>query len=145
MRGNTQFAVAVHALMLVAAFGDEVKVTSDFISRSAGINPVLIRNIFTKLKTAGILLTSAGRGRTQLARPAVTITLWDIYTAVESGTSKDIFKIHQNMSPQCPVARFVSGNLTTHLDDVVKAMQGKMSKITLAMLVKELADDEPDA
>lgn len=137
MRVNTRFPVAVHALLLVAAYGEEVRVTSDFISRSAGINPVLIRNVFTKLKKAGILLTSAGRGRTRLARAAGTITLWDVYTAVESGNAKDIFTIHPNISPKCPVGRFISVNLTAHLEEVVDVMRKKMSKTTLATLLRE--------
>ncbi len=142
MRGNTQLAVATHVLMLVGAYGNDIKVTSDFISGSAGINPVLIRNIFTKLKKAGILLTSAGRGQTRLARPAAEITLWDIYTAVESESSLDIFKIHRNTSPECPVGRFISANLVTHLDDAVLAMRAKMSQTTLATLIAELKANE---
>lgn len=138
MRVNTQFPIAVHTLMLVAAFGEEQKVTSDLISGSTGINPVLIRNVFTKLRKAGLLLTAAGRGRTRLAKPAADITLWDVYTAVESGSAKDIFKVHPNISPVCPVGRLVFTNLTARLEDAVAAMRAEMSKTTLATLLKDL-------
>lgn len=141
MRVSSQFPVAVHILLLVAAYDDELKVTSDFISQSAGMNPVLIRNVFTKLKKAGLLLTSAGRGRTRLAKTPGKITLWDVYTAVESGTAKDMFTMHRKISPKCPVGRLVSTNLTAHLEEVVDAMRRKMSRTTLATLLNELGAD----
>ena len=139
MRVNTQFPVAVHVLLLIAAYSDEFKVTSDFISKSSGINPVLIRNIFTKLKKAELLLTSAGRGRTRLARVPGKITLWDVYAAMEPGTAKGIFALHRNISQKCPVGRFISTKLTGHLEDTVTAMRSEMSKTNLATLLKDLA------
>ena len=143
MRVNTQFPVAVHILLLVAAYGDKIKVTSDFIAKSAGMNPVLIRNAFTKLKKAGLLLTSAGRGQTRLARAAGKITLWDVYTAVEPGGVGDIFRMHPNISSQCPVGRFISSNLTGHLEDVVDVMRKKMSRTTLGTLLTEFEANNP--
>lgn len=137
MRVSTQFPVAVHIMLMVAGFPD-VKVTSEAAADSAGCNPVIIRNIFAKLKKAGLLNTKSGRGKTTIARPADEITLWDIYTAVESDATEELFKFHQRTSAECPVGSNIHALLMPHLNDAVAAMRDVLSKATLNDLVKEL-------
>ena len=67
MRVSTQFPIAVHIMLMVAGFPDQ-KMTSEVVSESAGTNPVIIRNIFSKLNNAGLLETKSGRGKTTVAR-----------------------------------------------------------------------------
>ena len=137
MRVSTKFPIAVHIMLMIAGF-PKLKITSDVLSESAGCNPVIIRNLFAKLGSAGLLNTKSGRGKTTLARPADTITLWDIYTAVESDATDEIFKLHQNTSETCVVGSNIHALLMPHLSDAVAAMKYSLSKVTLEDLKREL-------
>ena len=137
MRVSTQFPVAVHIMLMVAGFPDQ-KMTSDVLSESAGINPVIIRNIFSKLNVARLLDTKSGRGKTTIMRPPEEITLWDIYTAVESDETDEIFKLHQNTSETCVVGSNIHELLMPHLDEAVVAVKNVFSKVTLQDLIEEL-------
>ena len=121
-------------MLMVAGFPDQ-KMTSEVVSESAGTNPVIIRNIFSKLNAAGLLDTKSGRGKTTVARSTEEITLWDIYTAVESDETDEVFKLHQNTSETCVVGSDIHELLMPHLDDAVNAV---FSKVTLANLIQEL-------
>lgn len=142
MRVSTQFPVAVHALMMVAAF-PETRITSEIVGQSTGCNPVVIRNLFPKLKKAGLLSVKAGRGKIELTRPIGEITLWDVYTAVESEQTEEIFKLHPHASDACPVGCHIRELLVSHLDDAVAAMRRELSAVTLGMLQGELRELPP--
>lgn len=137
MRVSTQFPIAVHILLMVAGFPD-VKVTSEIVAESVGCNPTIIRNIFAKLKNAGILNPKSGKGKTKLARTESEITLWDIYTAVESPETDELFKFHQRMSAICPIGRNIHSLLGRHLDDAVASLRDELSKVSLETLKCEL-------
>lgn len=144
MQTSTKFSVAVHSLMMIAALSDKRKINSDVISESTGINAVIIRNIFKSLKQANMITVSPGPGGTTLARSADRITLWDILTAVEGMGTEDIFKFHPHPSKHCPVGSNVNGLLKKHLDTAVEAMRMELSSVTLAILVEELYDIQPE-
>lgn len=137
MRVNTQFPVAFHALIMIACF-KETRVTSEMVAGSAGCNAVTIRNIFRKLKKAGLLSVKPGTGGTALGRSSKDITLWDIYAAVESDKANEIFKIHSNTSADCPIGSNIQELLSPHIDSAVEAMKMELSKITLDQLIHEL-------
>jgi Rrf2 family protein len=144
MRVSTKFPVAVHAMIMIAGLSDKEKVNSDKISESTGVNAVIIRNIFKSLKKSKLILVAPGPGGTTLARPPEDITLLDIFSAVESKETEDIFKFHQNQSEHCPVGSNIYGLLKTHLDDAVDALKSELSKVTLAILLEELFPLLPD-
>ncbi|BCJ98735.1 Rrf2 family transcriptional regulator [Anaerocolumna chitinilytica] len=145
MRVSTQFPIAVHALMMVAFF-PEKRITSDLAAESAGCNSVIIRNIFLKLKKAELISIKPGRSKMELAKPVSEISLWDIYAAVETDETDEIFKFHSNTSCTCPVGSNIRSLLMSHLDDAIAAMRAELSKITLEDLTKELKsfpEDKP--
>jgi len=138
MRVSTKFSVAVHTVLIIAMFSEKRKISSDKISLSTGVNAVIIRNIFKSLKAAGIIDVAPGPGGAKLARSADSITLWDIFIAIESMDAEDIFKFNENVSKLCPVGRNNNGILKTHLDDAVDAMKRELSKVSISMLIEEL-------
>lgn len=139
MRVSTQFPIAVHSLLMIVNFPDR-KITSDMVAESAGCNAVIVRNIFSKLKKAGLLDVKAGRGDTALARPAKEISLWDIYTAVETDEADEIFKFHANMSGTCPVGGNIRSLLRGHFESAVSAMKEELSSVTLENIKQELQE-----
>lgn len=136
MRMSTQFTVSVQMLLLIMVLDDR-KVTSEMVSKSTGGNPVMVRQLFGKLKEAGILNVSAGRGATVLAKKPSEISLWDIYMAVEEYSSSELFKFHPKISEGCNIGRFFKEILGNHLDEAIHAMADKMSKVSLAQLLEE--------
>ena len=76
----------------------------------------------------------------QVLRPAEEITLWDIYTAVESDETDEIFKLHQNTSETCVVGSNIHSLLMPHQDEAVAAIRDVFSKVTLADLERELTE-----
>lgn len=144
MRVSTRFPIAVHALMMISALSGQRKVNSDLVSDSTGVNAVIIRNIFTLLKKAKLISVSPGPGGTTLAKIPEQISLWDIYVAVETEKTEDIFKFHENLSPYCPVSSNIYEILYSHLDDAVTALKEELSGVTLADLIIELHQRVPE-
>ncbi|HEX8852924.1 MAG TPA: Rrf2 family transcriptional regulator, partial [Pyrinomonadaceae bacterium] len=82
MSANSRFAVAVHALTLLAWAGEE-PVKSEYLACSVNTNPVVIRRILCALARAGLVTSQTGAsGGSRLARPAAEITLREVYRAV---------------------------------------------------------------
>jgi Rrf2 family protein len=85
MAANTRFATGVHALVLLAAEPDALQ-TSEEVAGQLSINPVVIRRIFSLLHQAGLLESQKGpHGGSRLAKPAKSITLRDVYVALDGG------------------------------------------------------------
>ena len=144
MRVSSRFPIAVHTLMLIAAFGKNEKVNSSFVSRSTGVNPVVIRNIFSQLKRAGLISVSRGPGGTALKKEPETINLWDIFKAVESVEPKDIFSSHENPSPYCPVGGNIFDLLQIRMEAAVDAMEHSLSSTTIGDMINDLLRKVPD-
>ena len=82
---NTRFAVAVHILTFLQSQRGE-PATSELIASSVGTNPSLVRRLLSHLARAGLATAQRGTGGgAVLARPAQTITLLDVYRALEIG------------------------------------------------------------
>jgi len=143
MRVSTRFPIAVHAMMMISALSSKRRVNSDFISESTGVNAVIIRNIFSQLKKANLITVSPGPGGTTLSKSPEQISLWDIYAAIESDKTEDIFKFHENPSPHCPIGSNIYELLFSHLDDAVTALKDSLSQVSLAVLLTDLLEKLP--
>ena len=144
MRVSTRFPLAVHTLMIISAFSDKRKINSNEISKSTGVNAVIIRNIFSHLKKANLISISPGPGGTTLAKAPEQITLLDIFVAVETDKTEDIFRIHANPSPLCPVGSTIYELLYSYLDGAVSALKNELSRVTLADLINDLHQKLPN-
>ncbi|WP_437670836.1 Rrf2 family transcriptional regulator [Sorangium sp. So ce131] len=79
-----RFAIATHALALLAQAQVDESCASDALSASINTNPAFLRRILARLSQAGIIEAREGRaGGYRLARPASAIRLSDVYAAVE--------------------------------------------------------------
>ena len=83
MQISSRFTLAIHIFACVDIFKNDYKVTSDFISKSTNVNPVIIRKILLQLRNAGLIEVARGTGGTTITRPLSEITFLDIYRAVE--------------------------------------------------------------
>lgn len=138
MRTSSNYTVSIQMLLLILIAKDR-KMTSEILSQSTGANPVLIRQLYKKLKDAGIIEVSTGQGVTTLSRDPKDISLWDVYHAVEKCDADDLFKFHPKISEGCQIGRFFKEILIPHLDDARAAMARELSAVSLAQLAAEWA------
>ena len=105
MRINTKCSVAIHCLLFLYEYGETQKVTSGMLALSTGCNPVVIRNLMSALKKAGIVEATVGKGGARLRQPPEEITLYRIYETVDPGCLNDLVGIHPLPSALCPIGR----------------------------------------
>lgn len=55
MQISSRFTLAVHIFACIDTFGNEYKVTGEFLAGSTNANPVIIRKISGQLKGAGLV------------------------------------------------------------------------------------------
>lgn len=55
MQISSRFSIALHIFACVDAFQATHKMTSDFLASSIQTNPVIIRNILSQLRRAGLV------------------------------------------------------------------------------------------
>lgn len=136
---NSRFTVATHILTLLAS--SDVPVTSDEIAVSVNTNPVVIRRLVAELAKAGLVVTLQGSaGGSQLARSADTITLADIYRAMEPG---HLFGLHrQTPNPDCEIGnniQSVMGSVFDQAEQVVETLFGTITLIQILQAVRAAA------
>ncbi len=137
---NTRFAVAVHILTLLQAQRGE-PATSELIAGSVNTNPSLIRRLLSQLAKAGFTTSQMGAGGgALLARPANTITLLDVYHAVDE--DRDVIPMHPSPNPNCPVGRNIQAALETRIHAAEQALQQELASTTIAELAGDLARRE---
>ncbi|MCA9621729.1 MAG: Rrf2 family transcriptional regulator [Myxococcales bacterium] len=136
MTANTHFAVALHALSVLAYRGEVT--SSDVIAQSVSTNPVVVRRAMGKLVKAGIVRSVPGKhGGFELARPAKRIRLVEVFDAV---TDDSTFRIHDNAeNPRCAVSCGIKGVLSDVLERVDGAVRKELSKSSLADVVSQFS------
>lgn len=137
MQISSRFTMAIHMFVCMDAFSDQ-KMTSDFMAASIGTNPVIIRKLLQQLKAAGLVEVSRGTGGVTITRPLDKITFLDIYKAVECAPDEQLFHFHDNPNPKCPVGKNIHRVLDDRLLQVQRAMEEKLSKMTLADVKKDV-------
>lgn len=130
MQISSRFTIALHIFAAMDVFGKDYKITSDFLAGSIQVNSVVVRNIMSQLRDAGLIKISRGTGGAELARSPEEITFYDIYAAVESIEDGRLFRFHKNPNPDCPVGK----NIHLLLDDIQDAMETEMKRYTVADL-----------
>ena len=137
MQISSRFTLAIHIFACIDTFGNERKVTSDFLAGSTKVNPVIIRKILGQLKGAGLITVARGTGGTAVARPLDQITFLDVYRAVECVENGDLFHFHENPNTDCPVGRNIHHILDDKLLRVQAAMEKELASITLEDLKRD--------
>lgn len=137
MQISTKFTIAIHILAAAEYFGKDQKVTSELLSKSIGTNPVIIRNIMSDLKSAGLIETKRGTGGIKIARPLSEISFYDVYTAVEKNKD-ELFHFHDNPNPACPVGRNIHAALDGKLAGAQRDFEDDLKKYKVGDVVDDL-------
>lgn len=143
MSNSAQFSLAVHAMLVLAYFQDR-RITSQMIAERVHCHPVVIRNCFAKLSAAGLLVTRPGKGKNELSRPAGEITLWDIFAAVEGEQTHTLFKPYPLSREECAPAHDAQQLLMQHCQDAITAMREALSAVSIQDMIDEMKDRYPE-
>lgn len=136
MASNTNFAVALHSLSILAAM--DRLVSSEAIAQSVSTNPVVVRRLLGHLVRAGMVRSEAGKnGGFVLAKAPRRIRLKDVLAAVDDGA---VFRVHPNEeNPACYVSCGIKDVLGGIFSKVEQAVVQELGKTTLADVVDRIA------
>ena len=137
MQISMKRSVAVHCLIFVHEAKGIAKVTSNLLAESTGSNPVVIRNILSALKKAGLITVPRGTGGAELCADPSQITLYQIYSALEPDGMSSIIGIHPCQKSPCPVAQNIRQVLKTPYQKIEDSIQQTMEGITLQSMIDD--------
>lgn len=138
MQISSRFTIAVHIFVCIKTFEKDYKITSEFLASSTNVNPVIVRKILLQLKSSGLIEVQRGSGGSSIAKPLNQISFLDIYNAVECIDKGKLFHFHENPNPNCPVGKNIHNILDDKLEQVQKALEDELKKITLDQVVNDL-------
>lgn len=137
MQISTKFTIAIHMLVAIDYFGDQETVNSAFLADSIGSNPVIIRNLMSELKHAGLIDTKRGPGGIKLLKPLDQITFYDVYLAVEKNKD-ELFNFHEHVNLNCPVGGNIHQALSDKLLKIQRNFEDDLKRQTVGDVEKDV-------
>lgn len=137
---NSRFAMATHIMAGLAVdygAGAGGLVSSIDLAKSVNTNPVVIRRLLGELQRAGLVETQAGKkGGARLARDPKSITLEEVFAAVDDG---ELFAFNPNdPNRSCPLSCLMRSALAPIFSSARKALNQELKKVRLSHLVRRL-------
>lgn len=142
MRLNTRCSIALHCLVFIAEYENKVKVTSELLAKSTGCNPAAIRSILNILQKSDIISIVRGVGGAYLNREPESLTVWEVYHALEPDGLEHFIGIHPNPTEACPVGRHITSVLKKPYTEIGDAVRKAMEKITLQQLLDDYREND---
>lgn len=132
---NTHFSMALHVLTALAHRQGET-LTSAALAESVGTNPAFLRALLGRLKTAGLIDITMGKGGGAfLARRPNQISLRDVYLAVHNGPA---MHKHECDGRRCAVAQGMRPILDDLEDDLESVVQSRLARTSVADVLKDV-------
>ncbi|MEH7332095.1 Rrf2 family transcriptional regulator [Neobacillus drentensis] len=138
---SSRFAVGIHILTLLEINKNGVN-SSDFIASSVNTNPVVIRKIMGMLKNAGLVKVRPGIAGTMPAKELSEISLLDVYKAVNIVQDQELFGMHENPNPACPVGRNIQETITPFFSVAQLALEKALGNVTIQDVVLGILEKE---
>jgi len=131
---NTQFAVAVHVLTLLGGAPERV-LSSELLASSVGANPVHVRRVLGALRRCELVASRPGvHGGWQLARAADTVTLGDVWSAVQG--EDRLLGLH-GAAPECTVGQRIQRALSAVERRAAQAVEQELARTTIGDLARD--------
>ena len=137
MQLSMKCSIAVHCLIFINEFHTKIRVTSTLLAQSTGCNPVVIRNILSALKKAGMITVARGTGGAELCKPPSEITLSMIYKALEPDGLSSLIGIHPCEGRKCPVAKNIRRVLQRPYRQIEDSIRQTMESISLESMIAD--------
>lgn len=107
MKINQDFGIALHILTYLSIDEDKF-ITSSKLAESVNTNPVIIRQILTKLAKENLVYTKRGRGGTKLNKKTNEISFLDVYNSLYQN---NFFKTQHSPNKDCPIGVQMSNSV----------------------------------
>lgn len=140
MQLSIKCSVAVHCLIFIHEAKGIAKVTSNLLAESTGSNPVVIRNILSALKKAGMITVHRGTGGAELCIDPSQISLYQIYSALDPNGVTSMIGIHSCQDRPCPVAKNIRKVLEKPYRKIEDAVKKTMESITLQSMIDDFQE-----
>lgn len=139
MSANSRVTLAAHALAWIGLYqrrGHQVA-TSEQIAASANTNPVVIRRLLGELRRAGLVESRRGAGAGwSLARELESMTLLDVYEAVEPGP---LFAMHRTAPDQeCVVGHGIQPVMQGIYAGIEQTLRCELARVTLENVLQDV-------
>jgi len=136
---NLQFSVAVHIMAILGYYDDPVK--SSTLAKSVAAEPSFVRRSLSKLVKAGLVKATRGKnGASTLSRPAIDISLLEIYRAC---AAPGVFAVHDYpVDEECPISCNIKESLSTVLHDAQGGFERALARTSLADIVADIRERE---
>lgn len=135
---SSRFAVGIHILTLIE-FNKDGVTSSDYLAGSVNTNPALIRKIMAMLKKADLIEVKPGVAGAKLTKDLTEISLYDVYRAVSVVEENELFSIHDNPNPACPVGQNIQTAIEPIFIQAQSAMESVLKHVSLADVVNDVA------
>jgi Rrf2 family protein len=136
MAASSRYAVAVHALTLLASSAEPL--TSEFIASSVNTNPVVIRRVLSALRAARLVASQGGaKGGWTLLRAPEAITLRDVYRA--AGDASPFRFPERAPNPDCPVGSTIQRALGAEFERALQGLEAVLGQSTIADMLRQTA------
>jgi Rrf2 family protein len=138
---TSRFAIAIHLVGMLAWSREQggAGFNSDIIARSVNTHPVVVRRVLASLQQAGLIKTKRGPGGgAQLVRCPATITLRDIYEAIQDEQTL-LHLPASTPNKDCQVGATISSYLQNLFGDIEQALLKRLGNITLAQMHADIA------
>ena len=143
MAANSQFAIAVHILTVLAKAGEGNNVKSDYVAASVKTNPVVIRRILGDLSQSNLVVSQTGaNGGTRLAKCPNQINLADVHKAISCGST---FALRRETNDDCSIGKNIQcvlEKLQAEINDVVEAKLAQFSLQDVLRAVEQAGCNE---
>lgn len=136
MKVASKFTIALHTLLFIYKFDGVMKTTSENIASSVGVNPVIIRQVLSDLKNAGLITVKFGTGGASLNKMPSEITFYDIYNAIFQ--DENLFSFHKSPNEKCPVGENIHNVLDNKLLDIKSCFDKELKSIKLSSITTKL-------
>lgn len=137
MQISMKCSIAVHCLIFIYEAKGITKVTSNLLAESTGSNPVIIRNIISSLKKAGLISVARGTGGAELCMQPSEITLYQIHNALEPDGLSALIGIHPCKDRKCPIAQNIQKVLQSPYQKIEDNIKETMKDITLQSMIDD--------
>lgn len=127
---DNKFSSAIHILILIAE--SDKPLTSEDIAKSVGTNASYIRKIIGLLKKKDIIESHRGISGFALKSESKSLTLLQIYQAVNETERPRLFDLHQNPNDKCIVGHHIKPVLTGMFAEMEDAFARALAEKTLA-------------
>jgi Rrf2 family protein len=134
MRISKRAQYAIKALAALARSEGTSKTIAE-ISLQNGVPKKFLEHILLQVKASGLLLSKAGpKGGYSLARPAETISLAEVFQAIEEPLARPVATVMEGASPDSPLSQAI--------EDIREYTLRRLSEITLRVLAEDPSLDQ---